>query len=48
MSAETVNLFLQDMADTATSMDLDVHLDLISRRVQLFGVPGFDVINYDD
>jgi hypothetical protein len=48
MSAETVNLFLKDMADTATSMDLDAHLDLISRRVQLLGVPGFDVINYDD
>lgn len=23
-------------------------MDLISRKVQLFGVPGFDVIGYDD
>jgi ketosteroid isomerase-like protein len=48
MSNETVTAFLQGMADTATNMDLDAHMDLISQKVQLFGVPGFEVIGYDD
>lgn len=48
MSNNTVSAFLQSMADTATHMNLEAHMDLISRKIQLFGVPGFEVIGYDD
>jgi len=48
MSNEIVNTFLQNMADTATAMELDAHLNLISKDVQLLGFPGFDVINFND
>lgn len=48
MSNDIVNTFLRTMADTATNRDLDAHMDLISQKVQLFGVPGFEVIGYDD
>jgi len=40
--------FLQRMADTANALDLDEHMNLISKDVSVFGVPGFDVIGYDD
>ena len=40
--------FLQRMAATANALDLDAHMNLISKQVSVFGVPGFDVIGYDD
>jgi hypothetical protein len=40
--------FLDRMAETANSLDLDAHMNLISKEVSVFGVPGFDVIGYDD
>jgi ketosteroid isomerase-like protein len=40
--------FLDRMASTANALDLDQHMNLISRDVGVFGVPGFDVIGYDD
>jgi ketosteroid isomerase-like protein len=40
--------FLDRMAETANALDLDAHMKLISRDVSVFGVPGFDVIGYDD
>lgn len=40
--------FLQRMAETANSLDFDGHMNLISKDVSVFGVPGFDVIGYDD
>ena len=40
--------FLDQMAETANTLDLDVHMNLISKDVSVFGVPGFDVIGYDD
>ena len=40
--------FLDQMADTANSLDLDAHMDLISKEVSVFGLPGFEVIGYDD
>jgi hypothetical protein len=36
------------MARTANDRDLDGHMDLISRQIALFGVPGFEVLGYED
>lgn len=47
MSTQAKN-FLDEMAATANRLDLDAHMNLISRDVAVFGVPGFDVIGYDD
>lgn len=40
--------FLDDMARTANALDLAAHMNLISKEVSVFGVPGFDVIGYQD
>ena len=40
--------FLDQMAATANALDLEAHMNLISKDVSVFGVPGFDVIGYDD
>lgn len=36
------------MAATANALDLESHMNLISKDVSVFGVPGFDVIDYED
>ena len=40
--------FLAEMAETANRLDLDAHMNLISKGVSVYGVPGFEVITYDD
>lgn len=40
--------FLAAMADTANRLDFDAHMNLISKDVSVYGVPGFEVISYDD
>lgn len=40
--------FLDNMAATANALDLEQHMNLISKDVSVFGIPGFDVIGYDD
>ncbi len=40
--------FLDQMVQTANALDLEAHMNLISRDVSVFGVPGFEVIGYDD
>ena len=40
--------FLNQMALTANALDFDAHMNLISKEVRVLGVPGFDVIGYDD
>ncbi len=40
--------FLDQMSQSANALDFDAHMDLISKDVSVFGVPGFDVIGYDD
>lgn len=44
----TAQQFLDRMAETANALDLEQHMNLISRDVGVFGIPGFDVIGYDD
>ncbi|HEB81862.1 MAG TPA: hypothetical protein ENJ11_03260 [Gammaproteobacteria bacterium] len=40
--------FLAAMADTANRLDFDAHMNLISKEVSVYGVPGFEVITYND
>ncbi len=40
--------FLAVMAETANNLDFDAHMNLISKDVSVYGVPGFEVITYDD
>ncbi len=40
--------FLDLMAATANKHNLEAHMDLISKQVNVYGVPGFEVITYDD
>ncbi len=48
MSVHIVEKLLQDMARTANKKDFTAHMELISKEVSVFGIPGFDVIGYDD
>ena len=48
MSETDAKQWLHDAAKTASDNDFAAHMDLISRRVALHGVPGFEVIGYDD
>ena len=40
--------FLDRMAATANKLDPGAHMNMVSKDVGVFGVPGFDVIGYDD
>lgn len=40
--------FLAVMAETANKLDLDAHMNLISKQVSVYGVPDFEVITYED
>lgn len=40
--------FLTEMAESANRLDLQAHMNLISKEVSVYGVPGFEVIGYDD
>ena len=46
MSKTIALQWLQDCATTATAKDLAAHMDLISQRVSLTGVPGFVSIDH--
>jgi len=43
-----VQSFLDSMASTANDLNLNEHMNLISKEVSVFGVPGFEVIGYQD
>lgn len=47
MSAEIARTWLDAVERTARELDYEGHMSLVSRRVQVFGTPGFDVIDYD-
>ena len=47
MSKQIAQQWLQAAASTAASKDLQAHMDLISQRVSLTGIPGYDSIGYD-
>ena len=43
-----VQTFLDAMASTANDLNFDEHMNLISKEVSVFGIPGFEVIGYQD
>lgn len=46
---ETIaRLWLENASTTAANKDHAAHMNLISRKVSLQGVPGFENIGYDD
>jgi hypothetical protein len=48
MSETIAQHWLQSIIKTAANKNHSEHMDLISRRVSLQGVPGFENIGYDD
>lgn len=45
---EIAQNWLDECCNTILSYDHAAHMDLISKHVLVYGVPGFDVISYDD
>lgn len=45
---EIAQQWLDASAQTATDKDFDAHFNLISKRVRVTGVPGFESVGYDD
>jgi hypothetical protein len=39
--------WLNQSAETAAQKDLEAHMGMISKRISVLGVPGFDNIDYD-
>jgi ketosteroid isomerase-like protein len=48
MESKNARDMLEAMALTANAGTYASHMDLISKDVSVYGVPGFDVIGYDD
>lgn len=48
MSENIARKWLQDAATTAINKDHAAHMALISRKVSLQGVPGYDNIGFDE
>ena len=48
MSQSIAEQWLLDAVRTANTKDYTAHMDLISREINLQGVPGFETIGYDD
>lgn len=48
MSETIIRNWLNEVSRTVAAHDHTAHMQLISRRVVLLGVPGFDTIGYDD
>jgi hypothetical protein len=48
MSQSTVDAWLEGFVSTALARDLAGHMAMISPGVLVFGVPGFDTLDYDD
>ena len=47
MSEEIAQQWLDKLAASANALDLDTHMNLISKKVNLMGVPGFESICYE-
>lgn len=48
MTAAILDNWLETFVATALARDLAGHMALISPEVLVFGVPGFDTLDYDD
>lgn len=45
---QIVENWLQQCVQTIQHYDHAAHMNLISKQIQVLGIPGFDVIGYDD
>ena len=48
MSESIVKTWLANIVKTASERDHAAHMNLISKKINLVGVPGFESIGYDD
>jgi hypothetical protein len=48
MENDAAKKMLEALAKTANVGAFDAHMNLISKEVSVYGVPGFDVIGYHD
>lgn len=48
MSEEIAKQWLTDASASATNKNYETHMDLISKKVSLQGIPGFENISYDE
>lgn len=48
MARETVADWLESFCASALAYDLEGHMAHIAKDVMVFGVPGFDTLDYDD
>lgn len=48
MSEPVVDSWLEQFVATALARDLEGHMAMISQKVMVFGVPGFDTLGYED
>jgi hypothetical protein len=48
MGLNIAQRWLEDLAQSANDKDYQSHMDLISKKVSVFGMPGFEVIGYED
>ena len=48
MGLDIAQQWLNERARSANHKDYKAHMELISREVRVFGIPGFDVVGYDD
>lgn len=48
MGLDIAQLWLDELARSANRKDYRAHMELISKEVSVFGIPGFDVVGYED
>jgi ketosteroid isomerase-like protein len=48
MHSRVAKEWMEALARTANEKDVEAHMDLISKEVQVFGMPGIEVIDYND
>jgi len=48
MSEEIAKQWLTDASASATNKNYETHMDLISKKVSLQGIPGFENISYNE
>jgi len=48
VSEDIALVWLNNVSKTVEELDYVGHIDLISKHVNLTGIPGFEVINFDD
>lgn len=48
MSQELIRNWLKSMSDSVKNRDLESHMELVSKKVQVYGIPNHDVLGYKD